>query len=111
MPNESLERIHVVIATTMGTGQWDAELPIDVPVQALISRLIDSPSLPFRRQNEAGVTIPYRLMWKEGDRYLVESETLREAGVQAGHTLVMAQEARAGTSRLAAMDQPAAMGS
>jgi WXG100 protein secretion system (Wss), protein YukD len=111
MPNEPLERIHVVIATTMGTGQWDADLPIDVPVQALITRLIDSPSLPFRRQNEAGITIPYRLMWKEGDRYLVESETLREASVQAGHTLVMAQEARAGTTGRAAMDQSMTTGS
>jgi hypothetical protein len=103
MPADDLERIQVIIATTMGTNQWDTELPVDIPVQALITRLIAVPTLPFAERNAAGA-IPYRLMWREGDRYLIESETLREAGVQAGNTLVMAQEARAGDPQAPAGD-------
>jgi hypothetical protein len=96
VPVEDLERISVIIATTMATSQWDIELPIDIPVQALISRLIREPGLPFSEQGPGGAAIPYRLMWKERNRYLGEAETLREAGVEAGHTLVMTHEARAG---------------
>lgn len=96
MANDNLERVKIILATTMGTKQWEVPMPIDIPVQALIAKLIDYPDLPFRAQDDRGMPIPYRLMWKEEGRYLVESETLRAAGVQEGHTLIMAHEARAG---------------
>ena len=95
-PSDNLERIPVIIATTMATQQWDIELPIDIPVQSLIARLVAAPELPFTEQDRQGATIPYRLMWKEPNRYLSESETLREAGVEPGNTLIVTQEARAG---------------
>jgi uncharacterized ubiquitin-like protein YukD len=92
----TLETISVILATTMGTDQWDLNLPIDVPAQALINKLVGTEGLPFRGQDDDGQQIPYRLMWKEGGRYLAEAETLRTVGVQEGNTLVMAHEARAG---------------
>jgi len=94
MSTANLERIPIVIATTMATSQWDIDLPIDVPVQALIARLVAAPELPFHEWDDRGVPIPYRMMWREGARYLMESETLREAQVQSGHTLVIAGEVR-----------------
>jgi hypothetical protein len=102
MPDDGLERIPLIIVTTMGTGSWEADLPIDVPVARLIRVLISTQGLPFQEQTNAGVSIPYRLMWREGDRYLAEGETLREAAVQPNNTLVMAQEARAGDARVLA---------
>lgn len=95
---DNLERINVIIAPTMGTDQFEIPLPIDVAVQALIEKLIESPELPFRAQEDSGRPIPWRMMWREGNRYLTESETLRRAGVEENNTLIMTQEARAGES-------------
>jgi len=92
MATDGLERISIILATTMATSQWDVELPIDVPVQALIKKLATEPGLPFHEVDDHGNTDFYRLMWREGDRYLSEIETLREAGVQSGQTLIMALE-------------------
>jgi hypothetical protein len=91
------ESIPIVLATTMGTDQWDVSLPIDIPVQSIIQRLLESAELPFRAQDDVGGAMPWRLMWKQRGRYLLESETLRSAGVQPNDTLVMTIEARAGT--------------
>jgi hypothetical protein len=91
-----MERVAIVLATTMNTDRWDLMLPLDIAVQSLVLKLIDAPQLPFRAQDDSGVRIPYRLMWQEGNRYLNESETLRAAGVETGHTLIMTHEARAG---------------
>ena len=98
MPTDSYERIPVTLATTMGTDEWDLQLPVSVPVQGLIARLIAEPGLGFREQDDTGAPIPYQLMWHEGGRYLAESETLRSAGVQPNHRLIMTQQARAGRS-------------
>jgi hypothetical protein len=102
MANENLERLPIVLATTLGTEQWNIPMPVDIPVQAIILKLLQTPGLPFRAQDDGGDAIPYRLMWKEGNRYLGESETLRVAQVQENHTLIMTHEARAGSSGTAA---------
>src|SRR5258708_31265105 len=96
MVPDKFERISVIVATKMNTDEGDLQLPLDLPVQAIIARLISAPELPFRSQGDGGAPIPYRLMWREGHRILSESETLREASVEEGHTLVMSREARAG---------------
>jgi hypothetical protein len=104
MTNENLERLPIVLATTMGTEQWTIPMPVDIPVQAIILKLLQTPGLPFRAQDDGGEAIPYRLMWKEGNRYLGESETLRVAQVEQDHTLIMTHEARAGSSGTVAPD-------
>jgi hypothetical protein len=92
--------IPIILTTTMGTDSWDLNVPIDVPVQALISKFLRTPQFAFRSQDDQGRAIPYRLLWKEGNRYLGESETLRQANVEAGHTLTMTYEPRAGQACL-----------
>lgn len=94
-----LETIPIVLATTMQTAQWDVALPLDVAVQALIAKLIQNTALPFPEKDETGNMIPYRILWQKPNRYLRESETLRDAGVEPRDTLIMTQEARAGVRR------------
>ena len=93
--------ISIILATTMGTEQWDLELPTTVLVQSIISKLIATAGLPFREQDDNGRRVPYRLMWKEGDRILNETETLAGAGVQPRETLIMTRQARAGRDSVA----------
>ncbi len=96
MAANNLEAIAVILGTTMGTQEWELQVPVDVPAQALIGKFLRTPDLGFKEQDDNGNTIPYRLMWNEGKRALRESESLRQAGVQPGNKLVMAHEARAG---------------
>lgn len=95
------EQIPIILGTTMATDQWDLHLPVRIVVQAIIEKLVASPELPFREQDDNGRRVPYRLMWREGDRILNESETLEGAGVQPHHTLVMTRQARAGRDLVA----------
>jgi hypothetical protein len=94
-----LESIPVVLKTAMGTQEWELNVPLDVPVMRLIIKFVREPDLGFRERDDNGNLIPYRLMHQEANRYLAESETLRKAGVQANHTLVLMHEARAGLRR------------
>ena len=96
------EKIHVVLGSTLGTDEWDVDPPVDVPVQALIRKFLRTPEFGLPERDDNGNLIPYRLLWKEKQRYLGESETLRSAGVQEGNVLIMAYEARAGLTRRAA---------
>jgi hypothetical protein len=86
----------VILGSTMGTDQWDLSLPTGVVVAAVIAKLLSSPDLPFREQDDNGRRVPYRLMWREGERLLRETETLGDAGVSAGDHIIMTHQARAG---------------
>jgi hypothetical protein len=101
MPDQQDANIPVILGSTMGTDQWDLQLPPNVPVQAIIQKLIASPELPFREQDDGGRRVPYRLMYQEGDRMLREAETLSMAGVQPSEHLIMTHQARAGRTRRA----------
>jgi hypothetical protein len=92
----SLETIPVNLTSTLGTAEWEVDLPLDVAVQSLIAKFVRDPQFDFRERDEAGNLIPYRLLWQDRNRYLSESETLRIAGVERNNTLVMAHEPRAG---------------
>ncbi|MFP3986316.1 EsaB/YukD family protein [Streptomyces sp. E11-3] len=91
------ESIPVILRASFGTSSWDISLPLDINVAAIIKKLIDA-NLGFDDQDSSGRRIPYRLRWKEGNRYLLEGETLRAAQVAEGHTLIMSAEARAGAT-------------
>ncbi|WP_432979442.1 hypothetical protein [Dactylosporangium sp. CA-233914] len=96
MTTDDQGSIPIRLATTMGTEQWNIRLPVNVVVQRLIARLVAAPELPFREQDDSGQRVPYRLMWKEGNRYLAEAETLARTGVSPNDTLVVTHQARAG---------------
>lgn len=93
---EQRPTVPVILATTMATQQWELSLPTQVVVAALIAKLVSSPEMNFRPQDDNGRRVPYRLMWTEGERFLGETETLEQAGVEPNNTLVMTHEARAG---------------
>lgn len=90
-------RIPVRLETTLATGSWKVTLSTNIVVHTVIARLVREQDLPFRAQEDSGLAQPYRLMWKEGNRYLAEAETLGRAGVKANDTLVMTHQARAGS--------------
>lgn len=84
-----LERVPVIIAATSTPDRWDVELPIDVPVFSIVKKLVSVPELPFRSTDNQGGAVEYKLFWKEAERQLAPSETLRGAGVEASATLIM----------------------
>ncbi|WP_203927889.1 EsaB/YukD family protein [Virgisporangium ochraceum] len=85
----NLERVSVILAATSTTDRWDVALPIDVPVLSIVNKLLSAPELPFRSPDHQVRAVEYELFWKEGARQLAHSETLRDAGVGAGATLIM----------------------
>jgi hypothetical protein len=95
---DAMEMISVILASTMRTDEWEVELPIDIPAQGLIAKILTLSEFALPERDEQGRLIPYRLLWQEGNRHLKESETLREAKVQAGQTIVLTREARAGVT-------------
>ncbi len=97
---QPFESIDTVLTSTMGTMEWDLTLPIDVPVQSIIAKFLRMPELGFRERDDAGNAISYRLMWREGERYLADSETLRMAGLEGGHRLILTYAARAGSENI-----------
>jgi hypothetical protein len=89
--------IRVVLGSSLAAEEYEVEgVPVDVPVQTLIAKFVRSDDLPFEERDNAGNLIPYRLLWKQGQRVLNESETLAAAGVNQNDTLILAYEARAG---------------
>lgn len=88
--------IHIRLSNTMANEEWELDPPVDVPVHALLARIIRE--VGARRADEQGGRIPYRLHWPEGERYLIESETLAAAGVRDGDSLVLTYEPRAGAA-------------
>ncbi|MFD8301600.1 hypothetical protein ACFV29_04450 [Streptomyces sp. NPDC059690] len=95
MTTPAPEAIPIILRASFGRNSWDLSLPLDINISAIIRKLIRS-NLGFEEQDSTGTRIPYRLHWHEGNRYLLEGETLRTAQVAAHHTLTMSAEARAG---------------
>ena len=87
--NRQHETTSVILASDRISDKWDISLPIDVSTQAIIDKLVESDQLPFQGIDKHGVRIRWRLRWQEADRYLKQTETLRDARVSAGDTLVM----------------------
>lgn len=86
----------LVLSSSVGADSWDVTVPSNVEAHRLMGQFVRSSELGFKATDDAGNRIPYRLMWEQGQRYLGDAETLRQAGVANGDTLVMAHEARAG---------------
>lgn len=90
--------IHLTLTTTMSADEWEITPPVGVAVQVLITKFVREPEFGLKEFEDDGTPIPYRLLWREGNRYMRETETLASAGVQENHTLMMSFEARAGNS-------------
>ena len=83
------QTIRVVFATTLRAEEWDIEPPIDLPVGALIAKLLRMPEFCLPEFNSRLKPIEYNLAWQEGRRNLDKHETLRTAGVKSTHTLIL----------------------
>jgi CHAT domain-containing protein/TIR domain-containing protein len=81
--------IHLILTSTFGADEWDVDLPANIAVQRIVAVLLQKPEFGLRKHDGDGNLVPYRIVWKEGNRYLGETETLAGAGVQEHHTLVM----------------------
>src|ERR1700730_1595115 len=55
----------------------------------MIARIVSNPEMGFRQPDNIGRPIPYRLMSVALSRYLLDHETLSQAGVPDGDTLVI----------------------
>jgi hypothetical protein len=93
-PPNSPDTINVVLSNTLSNQEWDLSPPLSVQTHVLLKKIVQETHA--RERDDNGLPIPYRLMWTEGDRYLMESETLKQAGVLDGHHLILAYEPRAG---------------
>ena len=70
------------------------ELPDDAPVNRVLVVLIDKMRLP--RQSPDGQLMSYKFHHKETGRQLLDHQSLKEAGVQAGDVLRLQPEITAG---------------
>jgi len=95
MAKSDLAAVWAILTSTLSIQEWEVVLPIDVPVQALLAKFLRTPELGFRARDDNGYLIPWRLLWREGNRFLNEAETLRGAGFEARNTLVLTTQARA----------------
>lgn len=90
------ETVKAILKSTTGNDRWEIQAPLHVPVVKLLKKILSGVSMATC--NDQGNIIPYRLYYEEKEKYLLDAETLQQAGFQAGHCLVIAQEARAGAN-------------
>ncbi|MGY0460095.1 hypothetical protein ACW14Y_07505 [Kitasatospora sp. cg17-2] len=72
---KSLEMGAFILGVRGATDAWDIDLPLDVEVHVIIAKLVATPGLPFVASKN------WQLLWREGERTLAPTESLRSAGV------------------------------
>jgi hypothetical protein len=101
----TMRTVEATLKNTTGTEAWTITVPLDVEVAKILQRIIRDQQFGFPSSNNQGNPIAYRLLYQEGNRHLNEAETLASVGFQAGHTLVVTAETRAGSQGGAAMPE------
>ena len=86
----------VEIWDATGNKKVKAELPDDEPVNRILILLIDRMSLP--RFTPDGQLMSYKFHHKASGRQLLDDESLRQGGVQAGDVLRIQPEITAGNA-------------
>ena len=86
----------VEIWDATGNKKVKADLPDDEPVNRILILLIDRMSLP--RFTPDGQLMSYKFHHKASGRQLLDDESLRQAGVQAGDVLRIQPEITAGSA-------------
>ena len=67
--NNATNTIHLILTSTFGADEWEVNLPTDRAVQVIIARLLKEAQFGFRGNDDGGNPIPYRILWKEGNRF------------------------------------------
>lgn len=86
--------IQVTFLDQTGAKSVKARISPSVPVSKIIPNIITKMTLPVTAPD--GTPMSYSLDHKEGGKRLLETQTLPEAGVQNGHTLIVYPEIVAG---------------
>jgi hypothetical protein len=88
--------IEVEVWDVTGSRRQPASVPDDAPVNRIVVVLTERMSLP--RTSPDGMLMSYKLHHKRAGKQLLDSETLRDAGVEAGDVLRILPEITAGRS-------------
>ena len=86
--------IEVDIWDATGNKRQPADIPDDAEVSRLVHALVEKLSLPITGPD--GLPLVYKLHHKNTGRQLLDSQTLSDAGVNAGDILRLQPEITAG---------------
>jgi hypothetical protein len=94
MARAFMKTITIEVWDATGNKKQLVELPADAPVNRALAVLVEKMSLP--RQSPDGQLMSYKFHHKASGRQLLDTQTLREAGVQNGDVLRLQPEITAG---------------
>ena len=87
-------KLNVIIADTTGNKEQKVGLPDDIKCGIIMVKLVEKVKLPSVGPD--GNMISYKFVHKASGRQLLETQTLREAGVKDGDVLRLQPEITAG---------------
>lgn len=87
-------KLNVIIADTTGNKEQRVGLPDDIKCGIIMVKLVEKVKLPSVGPD--GNMISYKFVHKASGRQLLETQTLREAGVKDGDVLRLQPEITAG---------------
>lgn len=87
--------LQIEVWDATGNKRQRVEVPAEAEVERLVAVLIDKLNLP--RHSPDGQTMSYKFHHKRSGKQLLETDTLRAAGVQDGDILRLQPEITAGS--------------
>ena len=87
-------RVNVVVVDATGNKEQKVGLPDDVKTGVIMVKLVEK--IKFPSIGPDGNSISYKLIHKVSGRQLLETQTLKEAGVKDGDVLRLQPEITAG---------------
>ena len=90
--------INLEVWDATGNKRLKVQVPDDVAVERILMVLADKLHLP--RYAPDGQLMSYKLHDRRSGRQLLDTETLRDAGIESGTELRLQAEITAGTARL-----------
>lgn len=90
--------VTIRVLDTTGSRARTIEAPDDAPVERLLVLLVERMGLPINAPD--GQLMSYKLHDRRSGRQLLDSETLHDAGVEAGAELRLQAEITAGTAKV-----------
>ncbi len=88
-------KVDIVIRVMPKGDEIDATLPLKATGEQVVTKLLSDPNLKLPKTDPQGQAITYKLMCKDTGKE-VKKETLEEAGIKKGYTLLLTPEVIAG---------------
>lgn len=86
--------VSIQVWDVTGNKRQDVEMPDDAPIDRLLAVLIERLSFPQNAPD--GQPLSYKLHHRRSGKQLLDSQTLRDIGVQSGDVLRLQPEITAG---------------